>query len=461
MKHLLSVFLVGALVSPALVDAQYRSGCWESRSICADIEDLGDDEIEEFPNPVILDSNADELVDTWGAARSSGGHEGTDILAPEGSLIVMPTDGVVDRTGVSGYGGKHVFVYIGGGEKLYFAHLDDWADGLDEGDVLEKGDLVGYVGNTGAEYAPHHLHLTIYKDGVADNAYPRMTDTDWTLEEKMESLDAVFRNEDDDDLVEQIYRDYRSLFDEARDEDIRLPRAIRNFIDDAEEAQESAVEEALEELAEQIAASQEAATKGSDLDEARKFSEFNEDLSASRGDSDEIERLQKFLNDVEGARIDENGVFDQDTLEAVQEFQEKYSREILEIWGLDEATGYVGITTRLKINFLINASEQTQCPVFSQYNSRTQNTSSDEVLETEELLADLGFFSGTPDREWDYATHRAMVAFQERFAATMLTPWGISTGTGYKYKTTNKFMNYLVGCDTPAVELDGRGEFDF
>jgi len=170
--------------------------------------------------------------------------------------------------------------------------------------------------------------------------------------------------------------------------------------------------------------------------------------------------LQEVLNDVEDADKEETGVLDKDTLNAVQDFQKNNKKKVLEIWGLDEATGYVGITTRLKINFLIQ-SENNQCPAFVQYNSRTTNPNGSEVERTEELLKDLGLFVGTPDETWDNTTHQAMVAFQEKFRATMLTPWGISQGTGYKYKTTNKFMNYLVGCDTDAVYLEGKGQFDF
>jgi len=44
----------------------------------------------------------------------------------------------------------------------------------------------------------------------------------------------------------------------------------------------------------------------------------------------------------------------------------------------------------------------------------------------------------------------------------MLLPWGLTVGTGYKYKTTNKFLNYFVGCTTTgAIDLDGHGMFNF
>ena len=417
--------------------------------MCNDIADLGDNEEDEFPNPIILDSDSSKLVDTWGEARSSGNtHEGTDIFAPTGAYIVMPVDGVVDRTGESSLGGKHVFVYIAGGEKLYFAHLDDWADGLDDGDEVKKGDLIGYVGNTGATWANPHLHLAIYKNNQADNPFPRMEDQDWTLKEKITVIDNIL-----DDLsstkakaeAKRLLATYPKLFKEAQDKKVALPTEIEDIIDEPADNDEDAEDEDSEPVEE------------GDLDAAADFEVFEEDLK-SGDDSDEVERLQEFLNDVEDEDLDENGEFDSATLAAVKRFQIKYKKQVLDIWGLDTATGFVGPTTRLRMNFMIQ-SEGASCPVFTQYNSRTQNTNSDEVKLTEELLKELGLFSGTPDKVWNTDTHNAMIKFQEKFSATMLKPWGLSAGTGYKYKTTNLFMNYLRGCATKAVELDGKGSF--
>ena len=439
----IAIMMFGVLLVAHDALAQFR--CYESRSMCRDIADLGDDVVEEFPNPLFLDARADELVDTWGAARRNGArHEGTDILAERGSYIVMPTDGVVDRTGVSGLGGKHVFVYIGGGEKLYFAHLDDWADGLSDGDELKKGDLVGYVGNTGATYTAPHLHLTIYKDGIASNPYPRMKDTDWTLSQQMRHLREIIDDADDEqEEAEFAFERYGDV----------IRRAIRDDIRVAEE-----IEEVLEERSEEV--EEEKETVRSDTEEAQEFDLFEENLGMGRGDDEEVERLQRFLNKVEGEDIDVDGEFDRETEEAVKRFQEKYKQQVLDIWGLDEASGFVGITTRLKMNFLIQAGA-TECPLFVEYNSLRQNVRTDEVRETQRLLEELGFFNGRTDGFFDRETHNAMIEFQETFSATMLKPWGLTRGTGYKYKTTNKFMNYLRGCDTGSVELEGRGSFDF
>ena len=462
----LMVALLGTLFTPEVSYGAFR--CYESRSMCEDIEELGSKTIDEFEQPIFLDAETSELVDTWGAARRNGHtHEGTDILVPRGSMIVMPTDGVVDRTGVSNLGGKHVFVYIGGGEKLYFAHLDDWARGLSDGDVLKKGDLVGYVGSTGAEYAPPHLHLTIYKDGVPDNPYPRMVEEEWSLKEKMRALDRIIDNDrDSEELAEELYGKYKTLFDEAIEEGVRIPSEVDDLLDEEKNEDDDKQEELVEEISDQIAdILKDLNDKEEEIEEvlesASEYELFQTNLSVGSTDEQEVRRLQRFLNEVEGAEVRVNGEFDEETLDAVKEFQTKYKRQVLDIWGLDTASGFVGPTTRLRMNFMIQAGDSNrQCPVFDQYNSRSQNTSSNEVKMTEELLKELGVFSGTPDRQWDNETHTSMIAFQEQFSATMLKPWGLSRGTGYKYKTTNKFMNYLRGCETGEIDLDGRGTFN-
>jgi murein DD-endopeptidase MepM/ murein hydrolase activator NlpD len=63
----------------------------------------------------------------------------------------------------------------------YYAHLDRYAEGLQEGQQVHRGDLLGYVGSTGnaSEDAPH-LHFAIFAlgperrwwKGEAINPYP-------------------------------------------------------------------------------------------------------------------------------------------------------------------------------------------------------------------------------------------------------------------------------------------------
>ncbi len=448
-----TILLIGAVfaVIPFISAAQ---SCYGSSKTCEAIRDLGTKKEKSLPTPLFMDTTSDDVEDTWGAARSNGNtHEGTDILADRGVYIITPVDGVVIRKDISGLGGKHIFLQIAGDDVLYFAHLDDWAGGLDEGDVLEEGDLVGYNGNTGATYAPYHLHFTIYHDWDAENAFPRMEGQDWSLRDKMRFLDRIIEDaehddRDEDDEAEYAYERYSDQIIEAIEDDIRVNDRLEEIYENGGVSEKDEEDEEEEE-------------PESDTDEAKGFDLFEENMSAGTDtDEDEIKRLQRFMRDVEDADVSITGEFDSDTLEAVKDFQEKYKKEILDIWGLDEATGYLGITTRLKMNFLIQ-SENNSCPIFTEYNSLEENEEGDDVKETQRLLRDLDFYDGRISGEFDEETHEAMIEFQERFDATMLKPWGLTKGTGYKYKTTNKFMNYLRGCDTGAVYLEGRGEFDF
>jgi peptidoglycan LD-endopeptidase LytH len=116
------------------------------------------------------------LVDTWGAARGGGrAHEGIDIFAPRDTPVHSTTRGIVTRVGTNQLGGQVVFVLGPGLESHYYAHLDRFAD-IKPGDVLQAGDVVGYVGRTGnARTTPFHLHYGIYRRGTPQNPYPRLT----------------------------------------------------------------------------------------------------------------------------------------------------------------------------------------------------------------------------------------------------------------------------------------------
>jgi uncharacterized membrane protein len=94
-------------------------------------------------------------------------HEALDIMAPRRTPIVSATAGRVLKLFTSKAGGLMVYAtepnerFI-----LMYAHLDSYAAGLREGDVLTKGQLIGYVGFTGnASPSAPHLHLAIARAG--------------------------------------------------------------------------------------------------------------------------------------------------------------------------------------------------------------------------------------------------------------------------------------------------------
>lgn len=124
-----------------------------------------------LPNP--LPGKA--LVDTWGAARSGGRrHEGIDIFAKRNTPILSTTDGLVVFVGTNSLGGNVISILGPGRQRHYYAHLEQQAP-LREGQWVNKGDIVGYVGNSGnATSTPPHVHYGIYTPSGAINPYPML-----------------------------------------------------------------------------------------------------------------------------------------------------------------------------------------------------------------------------------------------------------------------------------------------
>lgn len=115
-----------------------------------------------------------QIADTWGAARSEGRkHQGVDIFAKRGTPVMSTTQGIVYRVGANTLGGKVIWVLGPDSSRHYYAHLDDYALHIEQGDWVEVGEVLGYVGNTGnARSTPPHLHYGIYLKNGATNPYP-------------------------------------------------------------------------------------------------------------------------------------------------------------------------------------------------------------------------------------------------------------------------------------------------
>ena len=111
---------------------------------------------------------AQELKDTYGAARSGGrAHKGVDIFAARGTPVVAAAAGVVVKRDSNAVGGLSVYQRdLDGRTIYYYAHLDGWRAGLKEGDLVRQGDVIGYVGSTGNVSGSPHLHFAVFT--VAD-----------------------------------------------------------------------------------------------------------------------------------------------------------------------------------------------------------------------------------------------------------------------------------------------------
>lgn len=107
---------------------------------------------------------AGDLVDTFTDARSQGRvHDAIDIMAARGTPVVAANDGHVVKLFTSVRGGLTVYEFDPQDQVIYYyAHLDSYAPGLAEGQVLRRGDPIGLVGSTGnASADAPHLHFEI------------------------------------------------------------------------------------------------------------------------------------------------------------------------------------------------------------------------------------------------------------------------------------------------------------
>ncbi len=123
------------------------------------------------PDPLVIPvegARATDLHDTFEPAR--GGthrHEAIDIMAPRGTPVVAAVDGSIEKLFASKQGGLTIYEFDRGRNYSYcYAHLDRYAEGLKEGQLVHRGDRLGYVGTTGdASAEAPHLHFTIFQLG--------------------------------------------------------------------------------------------------------------------------------------------------------------------------------------------------------------------------------------------------------------------------------------------------------
>jgi hypothetical protein len=151
------------------------------------------------------------FTDTFGAPRSGERtHEGIDILSVggvKGLPVVAAADGVVDWIGSTCC---YLSIDHGGGWETWYIHLNNdtegtddglgWgiADGITVGTPVAKGQLIGFVGDSGnAEEAGAHLHFEIRTDGVAINAYPYLLGAPvLTVPGRVQTWEGHFRDDD-------------------------------------------------------------------------------------------------------------------------------------------------------------------------------------------------------------------------------------------------------------------------
>jgi hypothetical protein len=94
-------------------------------------------------------------------------HQGIDFTAPTGTEIYVTGDGIIEKIESSKRGyGNSIVVNHGYGVKTLYAHMDKF--NVKSGQKVKRGEVIGFVGNTGLSTAPH-LHYEVQRSGERVN----------------------------------------------------------------------------------------------------------------------------------------------------------------------------------------------------------------------------------------------------------------------------------------------------
>jgi murein DD-endopeptidase MepM/ murein hydrolase activator NlpD len=95
-------------------------------------------------------------------------HQGIDFAAGTGTPIVAPADGVVVEARRWGGYGNWLRVRHANGLESGYGHLSRYASGIRAGQRVSQGQVIAYVGSTGASTGPH-LHYELWRNGQRIN----------------------------------------------------------------------------------------------------------------------------------------------------------------------------------------------------------------------------------------------------------------------------------------------------
>lgn len=130
--------------------------------------------------------------------RTNLPHTGVDFAAQRGTPVRAVGDGTVTEAGWNGGYGKAIDIKHDSTYMSRYAHLDSFAQGIQAGVAIKKGDVIGYVGSTGRSTGPH-LHFELYKD----QQYINPLSVDFPADERIEpALQKLFENQMRTYLVE-------------------------------------------------------------------------------------------------------------------------------------------------------------------------------------------------------------------------------------------------------------------
>ncbi|HKY32271.1 MAG TPA: M23 family metallopeptidase [Candidatus Polarisedimenticolia bacterium] len=97
-------------------------------------------------------------------------HKGLDIVAPRGTRVKAPADAVVIKAGREAGYGNVIYLSHGNGLVTRYAHLDGFS--VRPGQDVSRGEIIGYVGNTGRSLGAHlHYEVLVNNTKVDPSQY--------------------------------------------------------------------------------------------------------------------------------------------------------------------------------------------------------------------------------------------------------------------------------------------------
>jgi murein DD-endopeptidase MepM/ murein hydrolase activator NlpD len=113
------------------------------------------------------DADIDAMKGNFAQRRDAGSrpHEAVDILAPRNTPVHAVEDGTIAKLFNSKAGGITIYQFDPTGRFCYYyAHLQRYASDLKEGQRVNRGDVIGFVGTTGnAPPNTPHLHFAVFE----------------------------------------------------------------------------------------------------------------------------------------------------------------------------------------------------------------------------------------------------------------------------------------------------------
>ena len=125
-------------------------------------------------------------------------HTGVDYAAPMGTPVVALGDGTVIEKGYKGGGGNTVKIRHNSVYTTAYLHLSKYGKNIEVGKRVQQGQVIGYVGSTGASTGPH-LDFRVWKNGTPVNPLtlesPSVDPIPASLKQEFDSIVAVRKTE--------------------------------------------------------------------------------------------------------------------------------------------------------------------------------------------------------------------------------------------------------------------------